>query len=201
MKNLTIFSGAGLITFALFVLMATLVSQQQAGLTKTPPYVPVTVMQAPPESTVNKMIRSLPKIPEVQPPQVQTTTFASETQSTVDYNYEPVDMDIGGSIGGIAKFAGMSEGEARPIVRTNPTYPMDAARKGIEGWVILSFDINEIGEVFNVAVQEAEPKRVFDRAAKQALRKWKYRAKVVDGKPVIQQGMTVQLDFTMQNQQ
>jgi protein TonB len=63
--------------------------------------------------------------------------------------------------------------------------------------VKLSFTINEIGGVEDVSVIEAQPKRIFDKEAKRALRKWKYKPKVVDGKPVKQPGLTVQLDFKM----
>ncbi|MDG1121227.1 MAG: energy transducer TonB, partial [Glaciecola sp.] len=74
---------------------------------------------------------------------------------------------------------------------------VQAARDGKEGWVRLSFTINEVGGVDDVTVTEAEPKRVFDREAKRALRKWKYKPKIVDGKPEKQFGMKVQLDFKL----
>jgi protein TonB len=89
------------------------------------------------------------------------------------------------------------DGEATPIVRIEPKYPVQAARDGKEGWVILSFTIDELGGVTDVDVIDADPKRVFDREAKRALRKWKYKPKVVDGKPVKQTGQQVQLDFKL----
>jgi protein TonB len=46
-------------------------------------------------------------------------------------------------------------------------------------------------------VQDAQPKRVFDRAAKKALSKWKYRPNIVDGKPTKTSGLTVRLDFKL----
>jgi protein TonB len=63
----------------------------------------------------------------------------------------------------------------------------------------LSFEINKIGGVENVQVINAEPKRVFDREARKALRKWKYKPKMVDGKPQHQTGLSVQLDFKLGN--
>jgi protein TonB len=48
-----------------------------------------------------------------------------------------------------------------------------------------------------VEVLDADPKRVFDREAKRALRKWKYRPKVVDGVAQMQPGLQVRLDFTL----
>jgi protein TonB len=77
---------------------------------------------------------------------------------------------------------------------------MDAMRKGIQGWVQLAFDINEIGKVVNITIIDSKPKRIFDKAARRALGKWKYQAKSVDGKSVLQTNRTVQLDFTIDEQ-
>jgi protein TonB len=63
--------------------------------------------------------------------------------------------------------------------------------------VQLSFTIDEVGGVTDIKVIKAEPKRLFDREAKRALRKWKYKPKIVDGKPQLQTGMSVQLDFKL----
>jgi protein TonB len=61
----------------------------------------------------------------------------------------------------------------------------------------MRFTILEDGSVGDVAVVEAEPKRVFDREAIRALKRWKYSPKVVDGKAVQQPGIMVQLDFSL----
>lgn len=84
-----------------------------------------------------------------------------------------------------------------PIIRIEPKYPVQASRDGKEGWVRLSFTINEFGGVEDIDVIDAEPQRVFDREAKRALRKWKYKPQIVDGIPVKMTGMTVQLDFNL----
>jgi protein TonB len=91
----------------------------------------------------------------------------------------------------------MRDGDATPIVRIDPKYPPEAARDGKEGWVDLSFTINEVGGVEDVEVLEADPKRIFDREAKRALRKWKYRPKVVDGIAQRQPGLRVRLEFSL----
>jgi protein TonB len=91
----------------------------------------------------------------------------------------------------------MRDGDATPVVRIDPKYPPEAARDGKEGWVELSFTINEVGGVEDVEVIDADPKRVFDREAKRALRKWKYRPKVVDGVAEKQFGLKVRLDFKL----
>ncbi|MCF2949914.1 energy transducer TonB [Paraglaciecola aquimarina] len=91
----------------------------------------------------------------------------------------------------------LAGGEARPIVRIEPKYPAPAAREGIEGWVRLAFSITPMGTVENIQVIDAQPKRIFDKAAKRALSKWKYKPNIVAGKPQPQDGMMVMLDFKL----
>jgi TonB family protein len=57
-----------------------------------------------------------------------------------------------------------------------PSYPSRAQRRGIEGWVHLSFAIQEDGSVTEVKVMAAEPERVFDREAIDALQNWRFEA-------------------------
>ncbi|MEN8718672.1 MAG: energy transducer TonB, partial [Oceanococcaceae bacterium] len=58
------------------------------------------------------------------------------------------------------------------------------ARDRIEGWVKLEFTINPDGTVSDPRVVEAQPRRVFDSEARRAILKWKFKPRVVDGKPV-----------------
>ena len=64
-------------------------------------------------------------------------------------------------------------------------------------WVLLSFDISTEGVPVNVKVLDTNANGVFDKEALIALKKWKYRPKIVDGKPVVQKDLKVRLDFTL----
>jgi periplasmic protein TonB len=57
-----------------------------------------------------------------------------------------------------------------------PTYPPRAERRGIEGWVHMSFVIQPDGSVDEVKVLDAEPQGVFDREAVAALKMWRFEA-------------------------
>ena len=71
---------------------------------------------------------------------------------------------------------------AMPLVRIEPQYPRKAAVEGKEGWVLLEFGINEVGQVYNVRViNSKQPRRIFNRAARRALLKWKYRPRLKEG--------------------
>jgi len=48
-------------------------------------------------------------------------------------------------------------------------------------------------------VVDAEPKRVFDREAIRALKRWKYSPKIENGQALKQTGIMVQLDFNLDN--
>jgi protein TonB len=160
----------------------------------------VEVNTTPPKSAAEtrRRVPPPPPPPPKSPPKPQAPEpEANNNNSGISFNMPGVKLS-GANAGLSAPGAGFGrDGDATPIVRIEPKYPIQAARDGKEGWVKLSFTINEIGGVEDVTVIEAQPKRIFDKEAKRALRKWKYKPKVVDGKPMRQPGLTVQLDFKM----
>ncbi len=76
-----------------------------------------------------------------------------------------------------------------PLERFPPKYPMRAAKRHIEGWVKIEFTITKDGEVTDAVVVEAEPAEIFDEAALQAISKWKFKGKIVDGAAVTQRAV------------
>jgi len=160
----------------------------------------VEVNTTPPKSAAEQRRRVPP--PPPPPPKAPPKQQAPEPEANNDtggLNFNMPGVQIAGASTGLsAPGAGIGrDGDATPIVRIEPKYPIQAARDGKEGYVILSFTINKIGGVEDVTVIEAQPKRLFDKEAKRALKKWKYKPKVVDGQPLRQPGLTVQLDFSM----
>ena len=85
-----------------------------------------------------------------------------------------------------------NKADAQPIVRIEPIYPKEAADQGIEGSVVLGFTLTQDGQTDNVKVISAEPKGVFDREAKRALKQWKYTPTKNTNKQHL-----VQLDFAL----
>jgi len=71
-----------------------------------------------------------------------------------------------------------------PLVRVDPEYPARAKQRGIEGWVEVEFTITRVGTVQDAKVLKSSPPYVFDRAALQAIRRWRYNPQIQDGKPV-----------------
>lgn len=73
---------------------------------------------------------------------------------------------------------------APPAPPAPPRYPAEAAAQGIGGKVVLVIDVDEMGNAADVAVESAEPAGVFDQAAVDAARQWKFNPQLKDGKAV-----------------
>lgn len=65
-----------------------------------------------------------------------------------------------------------------------PVYPRDALRDGVSGEVTVAFTVNPDGSVSGASVVSSNPRRVFDAAALDAIRKWKFQppGEAVSGK-------------------
>lgn len=125
--------------------------------------------------------RKPPKAPEKPkaPPEVVTPQAQIEAPTGADQH---IVMDVNGP--DLKAGFGLGEGEYLPIVKVNPIYPPGAQSRGQSGWVLLEFTVTETGSVVDPVVVEAQPPGVFDDAAKRAVVKFKYKPRVVDGKPV-----------------
>lgn len=199
-KLLSVCITAGATTFGLFAFMAYLISSDQVTIEQGLPPVTIDIVQLPEETKPEVITRKLFQPPEPPPVMKMSKMTPELAEVNSDFKYTTTSLNLVNNITEGISMNGQPNQDARPVVRVNPKYPIDALRNGTQGWVKLAFDISEIGQVINVKVIDSEPKRVFDKAAKQALRKWKYRAKSIDGKNVLQQNFTVQLDFNMEQQ-
>ncbi len=197
-KLLVIISLSGVTTFTLFSFMAYLISQDIVQRVEPEPLPLVEVYQLKEDS--EPIVKEHVKLTPPPPPQMPKMQVAAvEPIESVVFDYNAPVLSIADK-GGIQLQQQVADKQARPIVRINPKYPLEAVTNGIEGYVVLSFNVNEIGQVTNVNVVKAEPKRIFNKAAKRALKRWKYQAKVINGKPIAQENLTVKLDFSMDQQ-
>ncbi len=84
------------------------------------------------------------------------------------------------------------------LERIPPEYPKQALRRGIEGKVTIQFVIRPDGSVDNPVIVNAEPSDIFEEAALEAIQKWKFKQKIVNGVAVEQR--TIQtLAFKLKN--
>lgn len=64
-------------------------------------------------------------------------------------------------------------------------YPPDAKAAGVEGRVVVSYDVTAQGLVANAVVTEAQPAGVFEGAALAAVQSWRFRPELRGGQPVV----------------
>ncbi|MHB8447895.1 MAG: energy transducer TonB [Rudaea sp.] len=77
-----------------------------------------------------------------------------------------------------------------------PSYPPEAFRSRRQGWVEVQFTITADGKVTNAKVTNAQPSRIFDQAALEAVRRWTFKPRMVDGKAVEEQA-TRRIEFKL----
>lgn len=78
-----------------------------------------------------------------------------------------------------------------------PAYPESARAAGIEGHVIVGYDVTVDGTVENVRVIESDPPGVFDDAALAAVRAWRFAAPIIGGEPRSAPARTSRVEFKL----
>lgn len=74
--------------------------------------------------------------------------------------------------------------DAALIKAAAPDYPPSAMRAQREGWVVVAFTIKPDGHTSDVHVVDAQPRHIFDRAAREAVNRYRFSPAIKDGKPV-----------------
>lgn len=199
---------ASVLALGSLYLMQQLVSQRQAIASKDYDFNVIDFVRLKQDSDVETRQRTRPEPPE--PPQEMAPQPVSlsqpQTMQPQDMEFDMPEMDLpthmtdGPRLGGLMSHqSGAAHSSIIPMVRIQPQYPRRAVMRGIEGEVVLAFIITPTGTVTDIEVISATPPGVFERAAKRALMKWKFKAKIVDGKPVSQHAQQ-NFVFKLENQ-
>ncbi len=80
-----------------------------------------------------------------------------------------------------AKPAGGASSDAVLTKAAAPIYPAVALRSRQSGWVVVSFTVDVEGRTSNIAVVESKPRRVFDSAAMDAVRRYRFTPAMSNG--------------------
>ncbi|MCY3626294.1 MAG: TonB family protein [Gammaproteobacteria bacterium] len=127
--------------------------------------------------------------PDLPDPEISLEDGGSiGTPIDVQVDVGPVEADPGGYT---------SDGDYQPIFVVAPIYPRRALQLELEGWVHVKFDVTETGTVENVVVTDAEPKGVFDSAAKKAAEKFRFKPRVVNEKNIRVTGVPYKITFEL----
>lgn len=86
---------------------------------------------------------------------------------------------------------------AKTKKRINPKFPSLAAREGAEGWVQMSYVIDEDGRVKDPVIEDASGNKSFNKEALKAIKKWQFEPALKNGEPTQQCHQTIQFDFVL----
>lgn len=200
----SLFFAAGA-TFALFMVMQGLVAfKEDLKLEEENDFRFIDVVEDIKETPPQRRERKVEKPPEVEapPPELDVPTVKLDGPQGIDLS-----INRSGSKGGLSltglDLGPTQDGDFLPLVRVTPTYPRRAQERGIEGYAVVELTVSADGTVNpdSITVIEAEPKGYFEREAKKAASKFKYKPKIVNGEPQAVSGVTYHFTFSFGDNQ
>lgn len=184
------------VTTALFFMMHNLVTNRQDPFDQSGDRLVVDFVRLERDEEVQQKDRKplKPPKPEAPPPQPQIMQMQSPKPRTDPMRMAEIpmnlDFDMGDGFG-----MNSADGDYFYITKVTPVYPRRALARGIEGYVIVQFDVSPTGAVTNARVIESEPPNVFDEAALNATLKFKYKPRIINGEAVKVTGIQNKFSF------
>ena len=194
---IAILSGA-LVTAGLLFLMTFLIETGESPLSKPRERQLLDFVRVKQEETVNREERKpeKPPKPETPPPDVPPPPTDDVNPDVGGISVRAPTISSGTDIAAPGELS-YADGEYLPIVRVAPVYPNRALSRGLEGYVDLMFTVTEAGTVKDPVVTYSTSS-LFERAATQAVLKFKYKPRVVDGKAVEVPGVETRIRFQLE---
>lgn len=153
-------------------------------------------------NTKDRRLPEPPPPPETPPDVPDLSNQMMTTNTNLSMDMPKISTQVSGGsgpfLGTLAAGDGMSgfDTDVIPVVRVPPVYPQRAKQAKLEGKVTMAVTIRPDGTVADVQVLESNPPRLFDQAAVQAMQRWKFRPKIVNGKPEAQRARQT-IDFKL----
>ena len=145
-------------------------NQKEPPKPKTPPTIESPKIQ---QASVQKM--------DIQMPDIQTSLSTFK----------------GSGMGNMLSGYGYGDSDVITLVQVEPRYPSQALSRKIEGFVVVRLQVTKEGTVGDVEVIDSNPKGIFEREAIRAAWRYKFKPKLVDGKPV-EQVATLPFEFNLE---
>ncbi|MDX1525494.1 MAG: energy transducer TonB [Pseudidiomarina maritima] len=187
------------VTAGLFYLMQSLIAGGEGAMSEPPKGSVLDFVRVKPDEVVEQKERKpkRPPEPEQPPPDMPQPQLSSSdldsSAGAMDFSADiQADTGLSGGIG-----LDTSDGEYLPIVKVQAVYPRRALQRGIEGYVVVEFTVTKQGTVRDPYVVEASPESIFDQAALDAVLKFKYKPRVVNGEAVEVAGVQNRLTFAI----
>ena len=114
-------------------------------------------------------------------PEIQERQTNLDSGPALNIQRNTVELDTGLQLSNASIAA--TDGDYLPLVAIAPQYPTRAAQRGIQGWCLVSFTVDGLGNVVeeSIVVVDAEPANIFDRSSLRAAARFKFQPRVVDG--------------------
>jgi protein TonB len=185
------------ITFGLLFLMQILIATGHGAITKRHESVKITdFVRAQKPKVVQTRQQEAQKPPDAQqqPKLPKSASNAGGSSIGVSVSMSAPTISTNVDVGGVN--IGVADGEYLPIVKVAPVYPARAAARGLEGYVIVEYTVTKTGTTKDVHVVKSTSS-LFDRAAIESARKYKYKPRVVNGEPVEVPGVRTKITFVL----
>jgi periplasmic protein TonB len=192
-------------TFGLLVLMGSLVNNPMEQ-PEAKASVKIPDLRMPNTQIENRFEDAKPEKPveqEAPPPELPEPDFATPDVGVGGINMQVsiAKPEFSGPGGGIS----LNEGNYMPIVTVAHEYPSSALSRGMEGSCTVEFTVTETGATKDavpvpalcVNKKDGQPTGVWDRSSVKAVLKFKFKPKVVDGKPVEVPGVRYKFTYQM----
>jgi protein TonB len=118
-----------------------------------------------------------PEIDEPPPDTPPQQTDDLDTSATISIGGPAGKLQLGKMGGGRI---GLGDGDYLPIVKVAPIYPRRAQTRGLEGQCLVEFTVDTTGAVKDAFVVECTSS-LFQKASVNAVLKFKYKPRVIDG--------------------
>ena len=184
---------------SLLWVMQFLIATGQAAITEALDARFVDFVRVKREETIERKEEKPERPPEVdeQPPDLpQQDMDNSDFDSAVAVSAPSPNLDVGldSELGDFS----LAEGDYLPIVKVAPMYPRRAQSRGLEGYCDLQFTVTPLGTTADVSVIECTSS-LFERASVQALLKFKYKPRVVNGTAIAVPGLRHRITFQIED--
>lgn len=192
---------AALVTLSLLLLMVTLIEFADGEIDRTKRIKLPDIYMPNVELEIRRIIEKpvKPEIDETPPPDIPKQEFekiddngALNGMGLLGRIETNLDLDIGAGLQA-------SDGEYLPIVKVAPQYPRRALTRGIEGYVIIQYTVTKQGTTRDGIVVEAQPEKIFDKAALKSASRYKYKPRVINGRAVEVPGVRTRITFEIDN--
>jgi protein TonB len=198
-----------LISLALFWLMQMMISNNQQGFKKTDNVHMTEFVRLKRETKLQTKDRKIPDEPpppenRPPPPQMEMQQMNMTQSDAPQIDMPNLDIPLqtdkfsGSLLNGLQRRVnegGMSNTPI-PLVQIKPVFPIKASNRGItKCWVKFKFTLTAQGFVKNPRVIDSKPKKICNKSAMRAFKRWKFKPRSVAGKAIESHGETIPISF------